>query len=216
MQTRSKSVVGLAAVCAALLLTSRCGRRSQEQIQALPFEQLGRVLARETLQAIPGPGPVVAVCYRPTSQPGNPVLGPAADTFLRALRADGRLTVAAVLHEEFNPCGGEAGWADTLMASTRFTEFVTRHRTAAAIVVVGGTPQLSVADAARLPAPGPKLIAAAVLTPPAPWLLERGVLAAAIVARRQGSEERTPPPTPQAWFDRRYEVLHAGRKEAPP
>ena len=214
MQTRSKSVVGLAAVCAALLLTSRCDRRSQEQKQALPFEQLGRVLARETLQAVPGPGPVVAVCYRPTSQPGNPVLGPVAETFLRALRADGRLTFAAVLHDDYNPYEGAAGWTNTLMESGRFTELVTRHRTAAAIVIIGGTPQVSAADAARLPAPGPKLIAAAVLTPPAPWLLERGVLAAAIVTRRQASEERTPPATPQAWFDRRYEVLHAGPPEA--
>jgi hypothetical protein len=177
---------------------------------------MGRVLAQETLGAVTGPGEIVVVCYRVTSSPDNSILAPADDAFLRDIRKSGRLTVASVVRDSYDPYAQDAGWAGTLMESSRFVQFVTEHRSASAIVIIGGTPQLNPADAARLPSPRPKIVTASVFMSPASRLMEEGIITAAVVTRSRSSEERTPPKTPQDWFDRRYEVWRAARTGVSP
>ncbi len=201
---------------AGLMLRRGCSARPAERLLAVPYEQLGRVLADETLRAVPGPGRIVVLRYRLATPGEDAVLGPAAETFLRAIRDDGRLRIAAIERDEYNPFEREAGWARTMMASSRFVEFLARHGDAEAVVIVGGTPQLLKADAARLPAVRPRIVAAAILTPPDPWLLREGVLAAAIVSRPEASQERRPPQSAQEWFDRRYQVVRAGPADGAP
>lgn len=209
MRQMLMSALLLCVIVIAGVMLFRSGQRPAERMLKVPFEQMGSVLARETLRAVPGNGRIAVVRYRLATSADNSVLGPAAETFLRAIRDDGRLKIAETVDDEYNPFEREAGWTNTMMESARFMDFVAKHHDVDAVVIVGGTPQLSAADAKRIPSPHPKIIAASVLTTPAKWLLADGVIASAIISRAKASEERTPPKSPQDWFDRRYEVVTA-------
>jgi hypothetical protein len=202
-------LVVMAALVAAGLIIVRSGQKPEERKLAIPFEQMGRVLAHETLRLVPGHGRIAVLRYRVLTDAGNSVLGPAADTFLREIRRDGRLVVAAIESDEYNPFEREEGWARTMMDPPRFADFMAKHGDVDAVVIIGGTPQLGAGDAKKLPAPGPKIITASVLAPPARWLLADGVIASTIISRARPSAERTPPKSPQEWFDRRYEIVTA-------
>jgi len=149
----------------------------------------------------------VVLRYRIAGREDNPVLGPASVFLLRTLHDFPAIKIARILDDEFDPFLEEEGWRKTLMDASRFTGFVDANRDVDAIVIVGGTPQLSAADVKTLGPSHPKIIAASVLTPPARWLLADHVIESAIISH--SVDIREPPRTPREWFDRRYRIVGA-------
>jgi hypothetical protein len=202
------------AVSAGLLL--RTGPSAMERLHAAPFEQVGRVLAAETVRVLGGRGGIVVLRTRVATDPADTVLGPATETFFRVLGRAPGLRILATEEDEYNPLDQEAGWTRTTMEPARFAAFLERHRDADAVVLLGGTPRLRIQDLEKLPSPRPRIVSASILTTPERWLLEERVIDSAIVLQPHASTERRPPATPEEAFARRYLVVTAGHAGALP
>jgi len=199
----------LAIVCVSTVLLLRSRNLPAEREFAAPFEQMGCVLAKETVRVLGGRGRIVVLRTRVAGNRGNPVLGAASEAFAAALKQSKDVEVVASEEEEYNPLEQEEGWKRTTMESSRFAAFLRKHRDADAVVLLGGTPMLNRKDLGALPAPRPRIVCASVLTMPARWLLAENVIDSAIVLRPGASTTRTPPATPEEAFERRYMVVRA-------
>ncbi len=186
------------------------GRVSSDNDKGIPtFEELGRVMAQQTVNVLNGSGNVVVWRLR-LGDAETTMFGPAEQSFDATLRQTPGVTVVARVADRYdvNTTGGDP-LHQTAVTSAGFLQLLEKYPEADALVMFGAAPQLTARDYGRLPAKRPKIVAVAIMNLPDDELLKKQVVQVLIKPRSGGSFNDSPTKTPASRFEQSFEVLTA-------
>jgi len=169
-----------------------------------PSAAVGEVLAAETARLLPGVGKVVVV-GRSAAKEGQTAASEQIASFSKAI---GRLANPKISASEWLPPVPPGAMDSGGISAPQLAQVADAHPEANALVVFAGLPPFAPALAEKFSGRPIKLIVVCGYSPNMRRWLESRALALAVIPRLSDAPPETAAPkTPQAWFDREFELL---------